>query len=121
MEFQNNQPIYLQVINDIKRRLIRGEISSGEKLSSVRELAQTYQINPNTASRVYKEMETMGICFTRRGLGTFITEDEEKIMEIRQEMAGEYLQEFIKGMTEMGFSFDEIRKMLEEYHHRVHE
>ncbi len=115
LEFQNNQPIYLQVINDIKRKLIRGEIRPGEKLSSVRDLALAYQINPNTSSRVYKEMETMDICFTKRGLGTFITEDEGKIMEIRQEMAGSYLKEFLQGMTDMGFSFEEIVTMLETY------
>lgn len=116
MEFQNNQPIYLQVIHDIKRKLVRGEIRSGEKLSSVRELALAYQINPNTASRVYKEMESMGLCFTKRGLGTFITEDEEKIMEIRQGMAAEYLREFVGGMTRLGFNFPEIQEMLGEYY-----
>ncbi len=116
MEFQNNQPIYLQVIHDIKRKLVRGEIRSGEKLSSVRELALAYQINPNTASRVYKEMESMGLCFTKRGLGTFITEDEEKIMEIRQGMADEYLREFVGGMTRLGFNFQEIKEMLGKYY-----
>ncbi|MDO4615120.1 MAG: GntR family transcriptional regulator [Lachnospiraceae bacterium] len=115
MEFQNNQPIYLQVIHDIKRRIIRGELQPGEKLSSVRDLALAYQINPNTASRVYKEMEIEGICFTKRGLGTFITEEKEKIMEIRQEMAGGCLKDFLKGMTDMGFTFEEIIALIETY------
>lgn len=57
MRYENDRPIYLQVIEDISRRLIQGELALGEKLPSVREMAVQYQINPNTASRVYKEME----------------------------------------------------------------
>ena len=51
MRYENDRPIYLQVIEDISRRLIQGELILGEKLPSVRELAVQYQINPNTASR----------------------------------------------------------------------
>ena len=58
MRYENDRPIYLQVIEDISRRLIQGELALGEKLPSVREMAVQYQINPNTASRVYKEMES---------------------------------------------------------------
>ena len=61
MRYENDRPIYLQVIEDISRRLIQGELILGEKLPSVRELAVQYQINPNTASRVYKEMESRGL------------------------------------------------------------
>ena len=53
MRYENDRPIYLQVIEDISRRLIQGELALGEKLPSVREMAVQYQINPNTASRVY--------------------------------------------------------------------
>ena len=52
MRYENDRPIYLQVIEDISRRLIQGELILGEKLPSVRELAVQYQINPKTASRV---------------------------------------------------------------------
>ena len=65
MEFETNKPIYLQVIEDIKRRMVAGELPPGEKLPSVRDLAVAYTINPNTASRVYREMEQMSLCFTR--------------------------------------------------------
>ena len=51
MRYENDRPIYLQVIEDISRRLIQGELALGEKLPSVREMAVQYQINPNTARR----------------------------------------------------------------------
>ncbi len=87
MRYENDRPIYLQVIEDISRRLIQGELALGEKLPSVREMAVQYQINPNTASRVYKEMESRGLCYTKRGMGTFITEDSGMIKTLQSEMA----------------------------------
>lgn len=54
MEFENNIPIYIQVINQIKKDIITGKLPMGAKLPSTRELAVLYHINPNTAGRVYK-------------------------------------------------------------------
>lgn len=114
VNYQTDRPIYLQVIDDIRQKLIRGEITPGEKLPSVRELAQQYQINPNTASRVYKEMERSGICFTRRGMGTFITEEDTMMKQIKSEMAAECLDSFLQTMQMMGFRLEDMIQMLTE-------
>ena len=79
MEFSNNIPIYIQVINEIKKDMVNGVVALGEKLPSGRELAFKYKINPNTANRIYKEMESEEICYTKRGLGTYVTEDVNKL------------------------------------------
>ena len=115
MEFKNNSPIYLQVIDDIKHRIGSGRLKLGEKLPSTRELAVLYQINPNTAVRVYNEMESMGICFTKRGLGTFVTEDEEKFYSIKKEMARDYIGNFVNGMSGLGINKEEMINYIEEY------
>ncbi len=115
MEFKNNTPIYLQVIDDIKHKIVLGGLKLGEKLPSTRELAVMYQINPNTAMRVYNEMEIMGLCFTKRGLGTFVTEDEEKLYSIKKEMAGDYVDAFIKGMKGLGIDKKEMIEYIERY------
>lgn len=115
LEFKNNSPIYLQVIDDLKRRIVIGEILLGEKMPSTRELALQYQINPNTAVRVYNEMEGLGLVFTKRGLGTFVTEDVEKYNSIRREMAEDYVKHFMEGMSYIGFSKEEIIKCIEEF------
>ena len=60
MRYENDRPIYLQVIEDISRRLIQGELALGEKLPSVREMDVQYQIIPNTASRVIKRWRAEG-------------------------------------------------------------
>ncbi|RYD06974.1 hypothetical protein N752_01395 [Desulforamulus aquiferis] len=82
--FNNNQPIYLQIIQRLCRQIIRGELEAGDKLPSVRELAVQMGVNPNTAQRVYAEMERLEVAETRRGLGTFITEKEERLRRLRK-------------------------------------
>jgi len=114
MQFNNTIPIYMQVINDIKREIIAGHLVPGEKLPSGRDLALKYQINPNTANRIYKELETEELCFTKRGLGTFVTENKEMVHMIKNEMAEKFLNEFIEGMKKLGFTSEEIIKLLKE-------
>jgi GntR family transcriptional regulator len=118
MEFENNIPIYIQVIYDIKKNMVNGILALGEKLPSGRDLALQYKINPNTANRIYKELEAEGICYTKRGLGTFVTEDNEKLKIIREEMAGSLLDSFIDGMKNLGFTKQELFELLE---HRYNE
>lgn len=112
MDFKNNIPIYLQVINDIKHKISVGELKLGEKLPSTRELAVKYQINPNTAVRVYSDMEGEGLCFTKRGLGTFVTEDEERYLSVKREMADEYVGDFIYNMKGLGMNIDEMIQLI---------
>lgn len=105
---QTDRPIYLQVIDDIRHKFVRGELSPGEKLPSIRELALQYRINPNTAGRVYREMELMGLCFTKRGTGTFLTEDAGMFRQIRKKLAEEYVDTFLDKMGEMGITLEEM-------------
>ena len=114
MEYNSSLPIYLQVAYLIKRDIVTGKLSQGAKLPSVRDLAVEYTINPNTVSRVYKELEMEGICFTRRGMGTFVTEDARRVQMLKEEMAGTLIREFLEGMEQLGFSRSEAIGLLEE-------
>lgn len=115
MEFNVEVPIYIQVIRDIKKRIVRKQLRPGDKLPSNRELAVLYKVNPNTAARIYKEMEAEGYCYTKRGLGTFITEDEMMQKELRTEMAEDLLAGFMKEMYDLGFSREEIITHIKDY------
>ncbi|MEG6523771.1 GntR family transcriptional regulator [Desulfotomaculum sp. 1211_IL3151] len=116
-EFNTNQPIYLQIVQRLCRQIIRGELGAGDKLPSVRELAVQMGVNPNTVQRVYSEMEKLGVAETRRGLGTFITEREERLRQLRDELMTEQINGFVDDMKEMGFTapeiIDGVRKNLE--------
>ena len=114
MEYNPALPIYLQVANSIKRDIVTGRLELGARLPSVRDLAVAYTINPNTVSRVYKELEMEDVCFTRRGMGTFVTQDPEKVKNMNREMAGTLIYEFLEGMKQLGFTQEEAIKVLEQ-------
>lgn len=113
MEFNNNIPIYIQVIEKIKQDIITGKLKSGDKMPSSRDYANELGINFNTVARVYKEMEMQEILFTKRGLGTFITESPERIGSLRYEMAKRQIEAFINGMKQMGYTKEEMIKFIE--------
>ncbi len=114
MQYNSREPIYLQVIDDIEKRMIKGEIVPGEKLPSTRALAVEYEVNPNTAARIYKEMETMGLCYTERGLGTFMTDDKNVVEKMRHELSAKLTREFVKEMQMLGFTANDMKQAIEE-------
>lgn len=108
MHFNSRVPIYIQVIDDLKKKIIKGELKPGEKLPSSRELALEYEVNPNTAARIYKEMEQMELCYVERGKGTFISSEKDLLPGLRNEVINTLVDDFIEQMSELGFSKQEI-------------
>ncbi|WP_242217052.1 GntR family transcriptional regulator [Bacillus cereus group sp. BfR-BA-01380] len=112
IEFSPNIPIYIQVMEYIKKEIATGHLSPGSKIPSVRELAGELQVNPNTIQRTFQELEREGIVVTRRGMGRYVATEGEKIMELRKDMAKELLHAFINGMNNLGFSEEEMLSIL---------
>ncbi|OKP86090.1 GntR family transcriptional regulator [Paenibacillus sp. P3E] len=108
IEFDNNQPIYLQIMNYMKGEIVTGKLRPGDKIPSVRELAAELQINPNTVQRTFQELEREEIVETRRGMGRYVTGNEQTILTIKKEMAQDVLERFFRGMQELGFQSEEI-------------
>lgn len=113
--FHSSKPIYEQIAELIKKQIIRGELHAGDKLPSVREMAIEVNVNPNTVQRTYRELESMEIARSKRGQGTFVTEDAEVLAAIREEMKAEILQNFTQQMYEMGYSKEEITRGLADF------
>ncbi|PFZ90751.1 GntR family transcriptional regulator [Bacillus wiedmannii] len=111
-DFSPNIPIYVQVMEYIKKEIVTGRLVPGNKIPAVRELAGELQVNPNTIQRTFQELEREGITETRRGTGRFVTMNEEKITELRKEMAKELLDNFINGMNNLGFMEEEVLSIL---------
>ena len=114
MEFKKNVPIYLQIIDKIKQEISLKKLKPGEKLMSTRELAIKFKVNPNTVSRVYKKLESENIVFTKRGMGTFVVEDETILENIKQKMANNIMIKFISDMENLNISPKEAITMLKE-------
>ena len=115
MEYNTGAPIYLQVINELKKKMVKGELKPGEKMPSSRDLAVEYKVNQNTAARIYREMEMQGWCFTRRGIGTFVSEEENMFQNLKKEMASELLKNFMHEMSGLGYKKDDIIDQIAEY------
>lgn len=115
MEYNTGTPIYLQVINDLKKKMVKGELKPGEKMPSSRDLAVAYKVNQNTAARIYREMEMAGYCFTRRGIGTFVSEEENMFQDLKKEMADELLKNFMHEMSGLGYQKDDIISQIADY------
>ena len=75
LEFDNNKPIYLQLVEDIKKSIIKGEYKPGDKLPSVREYALLMKVNPNTMNKALLELENIKLIYTERTTGKYITKD----------------------------------------------
>lgn len=116
MEFDLDlsKPLYEQVLQQIRSAIARGGIALGDKIPSVRELAQTLKINPNTVMRAYQELERDGLTETRRGQGTFITTNDEVVQNIRYNLAREATKEFLEKMYSIGFTKTDIQRFLGE-------
>ena len=114
MKFNPALPIYLQIMDNIKQEIVTGELAPGERVDSVRNLAQKYGVNLNTMQRACSELEREQIIQTQRGVGSFVTEDELIIDTLKREMSQTYLKEFIEGMHGLGYQKDEILNLLKE-------
>lgn len=109
-----SQPLYEQVLEQFRNSIAKGEIALGEKMPSVRELAQALKINPNTVLRAYQELERDALTETRRGQGTFITTDAERVAEVRRKLAVQAVTDFLNKMRSLGLTKDEILRLLQE-------
>jgi DNA-binding transcriptional regulator YhcF (GntR family) len=114
VNFDAKIPIYIQIMDLIKRDIITNKLKSGDKIPSVREMAVELQVNPNTLQRAYQELEREGITYTQRGMGTFVKEDTSIVDSLKREMAKEIINNFIDGMKELGFNNEEILKIVKD-------
>lgn len=114
-KFSGKAPIYYQIVQKICNQIVRGEINPGDKLPSVRELAVLYGVNPNTVKRVYMELDQMEISKVQRGQGTFVTKNQKRLDELREQLKQDKIETFVSDMKEMGFDADEIAMGIQLY------
>lgn len=113
MNFKENLPIYIQIMNYIKKEIAIKKIQEGEQLPSVRELSSKLTVNPNTIQRAYTELEREDLAFTQRGMGTFATKDAKKVESLKKEMAKSLVDEFLIEMKSLNFTKEEIKDLID--------
>lgn len=107
-DFSSNVPIYIQIMNDVKLKIVAGLWEPGQRLPSVRDLAVEFSVNPNTMQRALAELERDGLLYTERTSGRFVSQDQKKILKAKAEMAEEYTEGFYQSMKKLGYKNKEI-------------
>ena len=112
--FDNERPIYIQLVEIIRIQIVSGELKKGQRIPSVRELALIMKVNPNTMQKALAEIENQKLLYTERTNGKFVTEDEELIENVKKELAQEKVNNYLKSMNSIGISLEESIEYLQE-------
>ena len=112
-EFDNNIPIYIQLVEQLKIYIISGKLKPGEKLPSVRDLALQTKVNPNTMQKALVELEEIKLIYTERTNGKYVTTDKKLIDKYKKEYANDLSNKYFTSMESIGFTKEEVIEYLE--------
>ena len=110
--FNNDMPIYTQLVYQIKFAIVSGQLRPGERMTAVRDLAAEAGVNPNTMQRALQQLERDGLVYTQRSSGRFVTEDTCIIDEAKKALAKQYIDQFIDSMKNLGYTREKIMELL---------
>lgn len=114
MNFNNREPVYIQVIRHFKEQMASGNLEPGQEIQSRRELASKLKINPNTVQRAYKEMEDQGLIYTERNSPSRITKDKQILQEVREELILQAVDSFITSVRSIQAPLDEVLELIKQ-------
>ena len=109
---QSDRPIYAQLVDQIQRMIVTGIFPAGSRLPSVRELAAEAAVNPNTMQRALVKLEEPGLLYTQRTSGRYVTEETERIMEVKRALAEELIRQFVENMNRLGYTREQSVDLL---------
>jgi GntR family transcriptional regulator len=108
VNFNNRDPVYLQIVRYFKEKIAVGELMPGEEIPSRRELANRMKVNPNTAQRAYKEMEEHGLIYTEKNHPSKITTDNKVLGKVRDELLVEAVDMFVTSVRSINVPVEEL-------------
>lgn len=111
-QFDSSRPIYAQLVERLKARILAGTYQSGGHLDSVRDLAAAAGVNPNTMQRALAQLEAEGLVRTERTSGRFVTEDTDLIEQLRASAARNIAADFLEKMRSIGYTPQQAAELL---------
>ncbi len=112
--FDNERPIYIQLVEMIRIDIVSGKFKKGQKLPSVRELALIMKVNPNTMQKALVELENEKLIYTERTNGKYVTQDEKLVEKAKKQLAQEKVNNYLNSMKNIGISYELAIKYLQE-------
>jgi GntR family transcriptional regulator len=115
IDFRSNQPIYLQIMEQIRSKIASGSLRPGDQLPTVRQLAKDLRVNFNTIARAYRQLDEAGLISTQHGRGTYVWETplEESNLQLHNQDLQEMTEQFIQNLFAQGYSSAEIKAAFE--------
>jgi len=115
IDFRSGQPIYTQIIEQIRQLVASGELQQGDQLPTVRQLATELRVNFNTVARAYRLLDESGLISTQQGRGTYIweTPSEETVQRLRRESLESLTRRFLAEASRLGCLPDEVADVVE--------
>lgn len=114
VNFNNRDPVYLQIVRYFKEQIVNGVLDPGEEIPSRRELANRMKVNPNTAQRAYKEMEEQGLIYTEKNHPSKITTDQQILGNVRNELLVEAVDMFVTSVRSINVPVEELLDLVKE-------
>ena len=112
--FDNDRPIYIQLVEMLKIEIVSGKLKPGDRLLSVRELSMKAKVNPNTMQKALVELESIGLIYTERTNGKFVTNNSILIEKMKRQFATQKVNNFLEDMKYLGISYKEAVMYLQE-------
>lgn len=109
-----DRPIFIQLVELLQMDILSGKYKPGDKLSAVRDLAQEAAVNPNTMQKALAELERLGLVYTERTSGRFVTKDQNLIMNLKKEQASVVIRDFLDKMKKIGYDDASILEFIKE-------
>lgn len=111
-QFDSSRPIYAQLVERLKAKILAGTYPPGGHLDSVRDMAAAAGVNPNTMQRALAQLETEGLVRAERTAGRYVTEDTMLIEQLRAATAEKFAEEFLEKMQGIGYSPAQVAELL---------
>lgn len=111
---RSKQPLYEQLVEQLRRQIVLGGMKAGAAMPSVRQLATELGINPNTIQKAYRRMEEEGMILSIPGKGSFVSDDLADMLTKQREDQRSKAKQMLQSCREMGLTKEEITQMVEE-------
>lgn len=112
-QFNQRDPIYLQLIDYFREKLVSNQFKPGEELPSRREIARQFNINPNTVQRAFSEMEEMSWIYTEPHRPSRVTQNKELIQKIKKDFVRRAVETFASSIQTIDISYEEVTELVE--------
>ncbi len=109
----DSRPIYVQIMDEITRRVALDDWPAGTRLPSIRELASQLKVSVITVKRAYLELERAGVIVTQQGRGSFVN-DQQRTEDVRDQELERYLENAARLARSMGWSYEDLAQALRE-------